>query len=337
MNSKYTNIFLLLSTLLLFSCESNRWEVDSNEMDVSLNIQRYEQDLFKVETNNFQLAQYQELQVKYPQFSKLYMEGVMAFGSPAQPWFFEKINRFLGDENIQQLHADVSESYSELDFIEEKLSNAFGRYRHFFKGKSIPQLISFISVFSYSIVTDDSLLAIGLDNYLGADYEFYPQAGIPQYLFSHFSKEYMAADAMKAWLSTEFDSYEGTSLLEQMVHQGKILYLTQVMLPEEKRNAILRFTEEEMEWCRENEKEIWFHFVDNEILYTNENMIIKKYMGDAPFVAGFPEGSPGRVGQWMGLQIVERYMENEDEASLQDLLSKKANNLLVESKYKPKK
>ena len=43
-------------------------------------------------------------------------------------------------------------------------------------------------------------------------------------------------------------------------------------------------------------------------------------MGDAPFVAGFPEWSPGRVGQWVGYQLVKSFMDNNQDVGLKDLM-----------------
>ena len=63
---------------------------------------------------------------------------------------------------------------------------------------------------------------------------------------------------------------------------------------------------------------------------------IRKYMGDAPFVAGFPEGSPGRVGQWVGYQLVNLFMNNNKEVSLEELMQiEDANLILRKSNYKP--
>lgn len=193
-----------------------------------------------------------------------------------------------------------------------------------------------ISAFTYSTVVDDSLLVIGLDNYLGAEFPLYPQAGIPEYKFSHFSKEYIVADALKAWILTEFPADAAQNLLEQMVYQGRVLYLLSAFLPETKEHILLDYKEEELIWSQENAEEIWAHFLEFELFFETENQKIRKYMGDAPFIPGFPEGSPGRIGEWLGFEIVKEFMDRNKELSLADLMKiNEANKILRESKYKP--
>ena len=46
--------------------------------------------------------------------------------------------------------------------------------------------------------------------------------------------------------------------------------------------------------------------------------------------------SPGRVGVWIGWQIVRSYMKNNN-VTLQELFAKDAKEIFDNSKYKPKK
>jgi uncharacterized protein YjaZ len=46
--------------------------------------------------------------------------------------------------------------------------------------------------------------------------------------------------------------------------------------------------------------------------------------------------SPGRVGQWIGWQIVRSFMEN-NKVSMQEMIKMDAKELFEKSKYKPKK
>lgn len=337
MNPNFPKFLFISLCTLFFSCENNRWEVEEGAEEISISVERFEKDFFKEEAYEFNKDISDELYQKYPKFLPLFAEGIMNFGTIGSPVYFQQMNSFLNDENIRQLYGDVVEKHEDVEFLERELSDAFTRYHYFFPERVVPKVNTFISAFAFSLVADDSLLAVGLDNYLGSDYEFYPKAGIPKYQFSHFEKQYMSADAINAWLTTEFVDYQGTNLLEQMIHSGKILYITQAFLPEKDRHIIMRYSEKELQWCRDNETEIWFHFVDNGILYSSDNADIRKYMGVAPFVAGFPEGSPGRVGHWLGWQIVEQYMDEVENISLNQLLEKDANEILSESRYKPKR
>lgn len=337
MKSTFPKFLLISSCLLLFSCENNRWEIDNKAEKIEISAERFERDLFKQNPYLFDETASEQLLQKYPDFLPLFTEGIMNFGELGSGPYYMQTQKFIEDSDIRQLYEDVSERYDDMDFLQKELSDAFTRYHYFFPERIVPKVTTFLSAFSFSVVTDDSLLGIGLDNYLGSEYEFYPKAGIPKYQFTHFEKEYMSADAMNAWLTTEFVDHDGHNLLEQMIYSGKVFYISQAFFPEMKENILLRYTKEELEWCEENETEVWFHFVDHDILYTNDNITIRKYMGAAPFVAGFPDGSPGRVGHWMGFQIVKQYMKENEKATLAQLLEKDASELLTESRYKPKR
>ena len=65
----------------------------------------------------------------------------------------------------------------------------------------------------------------------------------------------------------------------------------------------------------------------------------KRFLEDAPFSKFYiseDKNSPGRIGQWIGMQIVRSFMANND-VSLSDLLIKNEEEIFKKSKYKPRK
>jgi len=329
--------FLTIFLAGLSSCENNRWKVDLGTHESQFELGRFELDLFQHSANMDSLA-IAELKKKYPHLLPLYSQAIMRFGELEDLETILTFEKFTSDVNILELYEAVKEQYPENSLQVESalLSDAFARYQYHFEGVTIPQLRTMISAFTYSTVVDEDLLVIGLDNYLGADFKLYPQAGIPEYKFKHFSKEYMVADAMKAWLLTDFPSDEAQNLLEQMIYNGKIIYLCSALLPELEEHILFDYHVDELLWCQENSEEIWSHFLEFELLFNTENHKIRKYMGDAPFIPGFPEGSPGRVGQWLGYEIVKEFMDRNKDLELKDLMElADANEILRRSKYKP--
>lgn len=331
--------FLFVTILLIFtSCEQNKWEVDTSSLAVSLEFERFELDLFDKVQDGFDRNEIVELNESYPNLFPLYIQAIMRFGDPTSVETLEILHQFATDPDIKELLKKIKTTYprgslqKEMQELEEGLKN----FSYYFPNRVVPKVKTMLSAFSYSTVVDDSLLVIGLDTYLGGDFPIYSQTGIPKYKFEKFSKEYMVSDALKAWLLTEFEDEGGKNLAEQMIFQGKILYLLEAFLPHIDKPYLFNYFPEELNWCNDNEAQIWFHFVDMELLYSTENYQIKKYLGDAPFVSGFPEGSPGRVGQWIGYRIVSAYMERKSELNLKDLMQMQDyNQILQQSKYKP--
>jgi len=340
MRHKLFYFILIVAIVLQVGCDNNRWEVDTSTATLNLEFKRFEQDLFIAASEGFSEEEQIQLYEDYPQLLPLYLSGIMHFGSVKQERSWLQLTEFVTNEDIKSLYQNVEKEYPKnaLRSEERQLTEGFTRYHHFFSGRTIPQVATMISAFNFSIAAADSLLIVGLDNYLGSDFKVYAKTGIPQYKFKQFDRKYLVSDAMKAWLTTEFEEEGGKNMLQQMIFQGKILYLLSALLPDIEKPVFFNYTPEELAWCEENESPIWFHFVDMELLYSVENFQIRKYLGDAPFISGFPEGSPGRVGQWVGFQIISSYMENNTNKSLKDLMElTDANKILQQSNYKPRR
>lgn len=332
--------FFPLLLLFLFSCDTNRWDIDTEKISIQQETERFELDLFQKAEGGISEAEIAELRSKHPRFYTLFVEGVMNFGAANDPNTKEVLNNFCQNKDLQELYEKVKQVYpvGSLSSEFEALKTAFKRYHYYFPNRIVPKVYTMIAAFNYATVADDSLIAIGLDTYLGGDYEVYAQVGIPQYKFKNFDKEYMVTDAMKAWLLTEFETEGSQNLLEQMIFHGKSIYLLEAFTPKDEKHLYFNYSPEELKWCEENKGPIWFHFVDMELLFTTEVHQIRKYMGDAPFIAGFPEGSPGRVGQWVGYEIVKAFMNNHKDMSLEDLMNlQDANKILQKSNFKPKR
>lgn len=337
-NFKSSVLFFLCLTL--FSCDSNRWEIDVQKVEIQQAVNRFELDLFEAAKDSLDNNEHWGLLKKYPQFYPLFTEGIMGLGEIENPQTLQIINQFVANKDIQDLYADVAKTFpaGNLDKEWEQVKNGFKRFHFYFPDRIVPQINTMISAFSYAAAADDSLMAVGLDTYLGGDYIVYPTVGIPKYKFKNFSIEYMPTDVMNAWLLTEFETEGGQNLLEQMIFRGKTAYLTHVFMPENELAYVFNYDKEDLLWCEENESQIWSHFIEMELLFASETNQIRKYMGDAPFVSGFPEGSPGRVGHWVGYKIVDAFMKNNKEVGLAALMKiKDANRILRKSNYKPKR
>jgi hypothetical protein len=265
------------------------------------------------------------------------VENIITISEVNDPSVYYYLNAFKNDSYVNEVQKKVNETYQDFSPYQNQLTESFKLYKYYFPTKHVPEIITYTSGFNYAIAADSAYLGIGLDMFLGADYKPYVQLGLPQYKVANMTKDHVVTSAVMAWVATEFELVESNStLLTEMVHQGKLLYVLDLLTPYEKEHLKIGYTEEQLDWCNSNEKEIWFYLVDNELFYTKEVKEIIKYMGEAPFVQGFPEGSPGKVGHWVGWQIVKNFMKNNPKLTLQDLMNENdAQKILNLSKYKP--
>ena len=62
-----------------------------------------------------------------------------------------------------------------------------------------------------------------------------------------------------------------------------------------------------IEWCQHNEKVIWQYMIENDYLFSTSPELIERFVSLAPFSKfglDIDRNSPGGVGVWLGLQIL---------------------------------
>ena len=66
-------------------------------------------------------------------------------------------------------------------------------------------------------------------------------------------------------------------------------------------------------------------------------MTQKRFVEDGPFTIVFTKDSPARVGQWIGFKIVESYMQNNPQTTLEELFSiRSSKEIMSKARYNPK-
>ncbi len=72
----YKISILVFSTIILFSCKSNKNIPDVSNIKVNLESKRFEQDFFAIDTNNV-AASLQQILKKYPRFTPDFVENIL--------------------------------------------------------------------------------------------------------------------------------------------------------------------------------------------------------------------------------------------------------------------
>lgn len=329
--------FPVVIGLLLVSCRTNERQADISDIQLQLDIQRFERDLFQVKMDTLP-EHVNYLNQKYGDFFELYTNGVINIGKPSRRGFLRYLQDFLTDPYMQKAYDRAEKLYPDVKREERLLTKAFKRYKYFFPGHPVPDIYTIISGFNESVIIDKEVLAIALDKYLGPKCEYYQRLRWPRYRVKKMHRKMIPSDCMRLWGQTEWmynDSVDNT-VANHMIYKGKILYYVTKVLPELPDSVHFRFTKDELQFCRNNEKRMWTFFVEHDKLFSTNEMDIRKYTRDAPFTKGFPRESPGRVANWLGYRIVQSYMENHPDITMNELMSNdEYRALLNQSKYDP--
>ena len=249
------------------------------------------------------------------------------------------LSQFVNDPNIRKLYEIAMQKYGNLSALKKDLSGAIARYRSYYPEKPCPLVYTYISGLNVEmpVLFTDSAMAIGLDLFLGNDQVIYREAGIPEYKIARMMPEYILPECMKAIagnvLRTDPDDQ---TLLNQMITAGKICYFLDAMFPEMADNLKIGYTPGQLEWCKTNEENIWKFLIGNQLLFNSDPAAASKLLADGPFTSGFAQESPGRLGVWMGWQIVRAYAANNKKLSLKQIMEATGSQAILEaSEYKP--
>jgi len=330
-------IVAAISVLAIQSCKQNRFDSVKPTKEIDpVPIIRFEKDLFSTAPESIESG-YSELAKKYPNFSKLFTEGIIRIGKSDSTDFYRYLKMFITDTMVQKASRMVSKTFPSNASFEDEVRDAFARYATFFPQKAIPRVYTFISGYNLSLAVDDSLVAVGLDRYLGKNTTQYSLLGIPLYQQYKMQPAKIPSDIMRAWLYSVFPFHDSlNNLLSNMIYEGQIMYLTKRMLPHQQDSLIFGFTPQQYSWCLKNEKAMWIHLIENKLLFTTNTVDINKMVNDAPFTSGFPQESPGRAVVWIGYRIVERFMERNENIDLSGLMNiNDYQEILNKSRYKP--
>ncbi len=239
----------------------------------------------------------------------------------------------------QHLRAEVTRAFSDFGPYQASLELFFKHLKYYFPAVPIPRVVTLTSEVDYEnrVLLADSLLFIGLDNYLGADHEFY--GGLNRYIAEELDPAYLVSDVAGTYARRLVTYPRERSFIAQMVYYGKLLYLKDQLLPLEHDSVKIGYTGEQLAWAQANEGQIWRYFIERELLYNTDRELGPRFLDPAPFSKfqlQLDNESPGRIGRYMGWQIVKSYMDRSG-AGLKEMLAMPGEELFRESNYKPPK
>jgi hypothetical protein len=331
-------ILILLTSVSFISCRRNLYDIDVSGIKINVRIKRLEKDLFEISPGHI-IDSLDILKARYDGFLK-YFGYVINIGEPGDTSWIEGLVRFCTDKLNNELYQSTITAFPALDNLENGLSDAFRRYRYYFPSKPVPGLFTCITGFNNSIITGDSVLAIGLDKYLGPENDFYRQLRIYKYQLERMKPDNILPDCIYGWASSEWSlnnmHYRQENVLTDIIHEGKLIYFTKCLLPSVPDEKIMGFNPDQMKFCRNNEGLMWQYLVEHNILFSTDMLTRKKLTGEAPFTTYFTSESPGRAAVWTGFRIVESYMKRNRSVSLEKLMEKSdVQEILEKSMYRP--
>ncbi len=306
----------------------------SRDVNEIVKINRFDSALISMDTLHI-LNDVKKLYAAYPDFFPFYIAEVMEENPADTIRVAGEIKKFLSDTVFQKVNGDAAIRFANTEKYEKVLGKAFRNLKIEFPEIELPEIYFFVSGFNRALITCNNLTGVGVDLFLGADYPAYKD-----FSYSYFKTE-MIPEAVPVVVLSQLlyelaPAMNRDRLLEQMIFHGKIMFILSELLPDYKPENIIAYSTEQIEWCEKFEREIWTAIVEQKHLFSSDLILINKYVNDAPFTTPVSQESPGRLGVWVGWQIVKSYMKNNRNIPLKTLLNTvDASALLEKSGYKP--
>ncbi|WP_430971792.1 hypothetical protein [Sunxiuqinia rutila] len=327
-------LFLVGMAFVIGSCQRNPLRVDVSDVETVQTVKFYDDALFADEA--LTKERIAELEQEYGRFFELFNYHMIGIGGPEDEGFLSQLKSFVADTMIVSLKRQADQLIDK-EALAHDFTQAFKHYHYYFPQKVVPTIYTCISGLNQSVVLADSLIGISLDKYLGADSPYYPSLGIANYKIQNMHPQKIVSDAMHFWGATEFPiSNRASKVIENMVYQGSLLYFVEAMMPDLPDSLIVGYTDAQLAFCEESEAAMWSYMAEQNLLFSTKRMDIKRYVDDGPYTSSFTTESPGRVGAWLGWQIVRSYMKKNPEVSLQQLMEQQDYlSILNQSGYQP--
>jgi hypothetical protein len=322
---------------LITCCQSKKSVPNVSGIHVSLQTERFEKDFFTMDTLHLDAA-LQKLNQQHPGFTQDFLFNILGTTPDST---MKDVRSFIS--TYQNMQTRVQEKIKDFAPVEAEVKKGLQFVHYYFPMYKLPsRLITFIGpINSYGNIITPNALAVGLQMYLGKDYPLYlseqGQQLYPLFISRRFEPAYIAVNCIKNIIDDLYPNKSiGKPLVEQMVEAGKRQYLLDLLMPDTPDSIKTGYTQQQLKGCLESEKNIWSFFVQNDLLYSTDPNLTRDYMNDGPNTPALGDASPGNIGQFVGMQIVVKWMEKKKGLLPDALMKTPAKQIFEEAKYKPK-
>ncbi len=317
-------LLIILILISLFSCSDdnqNQLNVDVSKINSDVKIKRFEQIFYTAKPTDL---------------PKIKKEFRFLFPHDIDSVWVKKMQ----DKDEQELFAATQKKYPNLTNVKSGLDDLFKHIKYYYPKFKEPTVITLNSNVGYGqrVVYADTILFVSLDVFLGSDSEIYQD--YPAYLKNNFTTKQLFVSTGKELVQPIIFPTKDRSFLSRIIQEGKKLYALDAFLPKMDDANKMGYSPEQLAWVETNENMVWSYFVDKEMLYKTDNSLNKRFIEEAPFSKFYLDidnDSPGKVGAWLGWQIVRSYMKHHKEVGLTDLMKIENEEIFKKSKYKPRR
>jgi len=325
----------ILSILVLTGCSTDKLDVDVSDVDFEMSFDRFEEKMFEATSPEEMSEINADLIETGGELYEFYVFEMLRSGSVYDDSIGHYLYYFVTDTTMKVAAKDIKSEFSDFESDQDDITEMFKRLKYHLPDAPLPEgLVTYNSAFNYGVISTDKKIGLGLDMYLGQFNSIISELGFPVYMKEKMEHDYMLVDIAHSWLATNvLGDPTSDTFLSNMIYYGKLRYFIDAMNPEMSDHLKIRYTEEEYDFCLASEDDVWQFLLDQDWVYSTDMKVNLRFFEEAPTTVGI-EGSPGRLGQFMGWRMVQQYMDKNEEVTLVELLNETKESKFLKT-YKP--
>lgn len=316
------SFFLFLG---LYSCSNESESPDVSAVKVNVTIERLDESVMNLKSRDEVKAFLSKNVGLLRQF----------YGSSAEDSILiDWLTVLSFDEESRKFYERVKQHYGDLSDLKSQFETAFKHLKFYYPDFKEPRIITTFTGFSHDISVSDTLVIIGLESFLGPKFAERPRQ--PNYILRRYDKPYIVPTVV-ALLSKKYNKVDvnDRTMLADMMYYGKSFEFMKAMLPETADSLIIGYPDSSMVNTAYAQDLVWGHFIDKQLIYETNDRIKDRYLVERPKTTEIGPACPGRIGQWVGWEIVKHYRTENPKITLQQLMANQnARQIFEESKYK---
>lgn len=326
-------IISLILIVATFSCTSHTEEcIDAPNITdkLTVKITRLEDSLFMAKTPKDILG----FLLRHPQLTKEFLGGEQYPSDSILAW---EIFKVINNPYTDTLLSEVIKHFGDMSDLKSEFEQAFSYIHYYYPEFEAPEIQTLVTGFGSSemFVTEEKII-IGLDFYLGDKAKYRPQ-GIPIYILKRYDKPYIVPAVVLLYAERFLkENTNDNSMAADMIYYGKKYFFAKNMMPCTADSLLIWYDGKELANVEENRKLLWYYFLEHELLYETNHIVKQKYLDERPNIFEIGNECPGRIGAWIGWDIVRTYHDKNPGVSLQELMANPdAQLILNQAKYNP--